>query len=248
MADTLNSVLRQLHQLANPKNARNAERFGIRGVRVLGISAPELRGLAKTIGTNHQLSLRLWQAGFLEARALAALVGDPSLVTKRQMEQWAKDFDNWAVCDVCCGELFVWTPFARESALRWTGRDEEYVKRAGFVLMAAMAIKLKSLPDSEFLTLLSKLPAGATDERNFVKKAVNWALRQIGKRNGRLHRHAISTAREIGLLDSRSARWIASDALRELRSASVRRRLRRKRGTPIRRVSDPHGQSGRQKA
>jgi 3-methyladenine DNA glycosylase AlkD len=247
MADTLKSVLLRLHQLADPEVARKAEHFGIKGVRVLGVSAPQLRRLAKSIGTNQALSLRLWHAGFLEARALAALVGDPSLVTRRQMEQWAKDFDNWAVCDVCCGELFVWTSFAREKSLRWIERKEEYVKRAGFVMMAAMAIKLKSLPDGEFLSLLKVLPAAAADERNFVKKAVSWALRQIGKRTARLNRSAISTATRIQQLDSRAARWVASDSLRELQSTSVRRRLRWRRRTPTRRVLHSPARSHRRK-
>jgi len=192
---------------------------------MLGISAPQIRSVAKSIGTNQELSLALWPTGFLEARALAALIGDPDLVSKSQMERWVRDFDNWGVCDACCGELFIYTPFAREKAFRWSSQKREFVKRAGFVMMAAMAVHLKNLGDEEFVPMLRATCREATDERNFVRKAVNWALRQIGKRNSHLNLMAIETAKQMGVMESRSARWIASDALRELRSSAVRRRL-----------------------
>lgn len=221
----LKSVLGQLHRLANPEVAKGAERFGIKGANVLGISAPQLRAVAKSIGTNQKLSLALWPAGFHEARVLAALIGEPALVSKSQMERWVRDFDNWGVCDACCSELFIYTPFAREKALRWSSQKKEFVKRAGFVMMAATAVRLKHLGDGEFFPMLRAIRREATDERNFVRKAVNWALRQIGKRNSHLNSLAMETARQIGAMESRSARWIASDALRELQSSAVRRRL-----------------------
>ncbi len=192
---------------------------------MLGIAAPQIRALAKSIGVNQKLSRALWPTGFLEARALAALIGDPALVTKSQMEDWVRDFDNWAVCDACCGELFVYTPFVAEKAFRWTSQRKEFVRRAGFVMMAAMAVHLKQLEDQAFIPMLQAMRREAVDERNFVRKAVNWALRQIGKRNSNLNTMAIETARQIGAIESRSARWIAADALRELRSPAVRRRL-----------------------
>ena len=227
MAETkLQFVLSQLHRLANPAVVKGAERFGIRGVKMLGISAPRIRALAKSIGTDQKLSLALWRTGFLEARALAAMIGDPALVSKSQMEHWVRDFDNWGVCDACCGELFVYTPFAREKAFRWSSQKREFVKRAGFVMMAVMAVHLKELGDEEFAPMLQAIRREAADDRNFVRKAVNWALRQIGKRNSRLNASAIETAREIRAMESRSARWIASDALRELNSPAVRQRLR----------------------
>ena len=221
----LQSVLSQLHRLANPAVVKGAERFGIKGVKMLGIPAPQIRTLAKSIGTNQRLSLALWPTGYLEARALAALIGDPALVTKGQMERWVNDFDNWGVCDACCGELFIYAPDAAEKAFRWTSQRKEFVKRAGFVMMAAMAVHLKHLGDEEFIPMLQAIRREATDERNFVRKAVNWALRQIGKRNSNLNTLAIETAKQVGAIDSRSARWIASDALRELQSSAVRRRL-----------------------
>lgn len=221
----LKSLLRQLHRLADPAVAKGAERFGIKSANVLGITAPKLRALAKTIGTNQELSLTLWPTGFHEARALAALIGDPALVTNRQMERWARDFDNWGVCDACCGELFIYTPYAIECAFRWSSQRREFVKRAGFVMMAAMAVHLKYLGDEEFIPMLQVVVRESTDERNFVRKAVNWALRQIGKRNSNLNTLAIKTARQVGAIESRSAHWIASDALRELRSIAVQRRL-----------------------
>ncbi|HCA80239.1 MAG TPA: DNA alkylation repair protein [Bacteroidetes bacterium] len=221
----LQSLLRQLHRLADPAVAKGAERFGIKGANVLGITAPRLRALAKTVGTNQELSLALWPTGFHEARALAALIGDPALVSKRQMERWVRDFDNWAVCDACCAELFIYTSYAGECAFRWSSQKEEFVKRAGFVMMASMAVHLKRLGDDKFIPMLRAIKRESTDERNFVRKAVNWALRQIGKRNSNLNLLAILTAGQIGAIESRSARWIASDALRELESAAVRRRL-----------------------
>jgi 3-methyladenine DNA glycosylase AlkD len=143
------------------------------------------------------------------------------------MERWAKDFNSWAVCDAACGCLFDRTPYAWDKAVEWTGRDEEYVKRAGFVLMATLAVHDKQAADERFEAFLPYLVAHAGDERNFVKKAVNWALRQIGKRNRRLHALAVRTAKDLKKMDSRNARWIASDALRELTSDAVGQRLKK---------------------
>ncbi len=184
--------------------------------------------IAREIGHDHALALELWESGVLEARCVAALIDDPKLVTEEQMERWVRDFDNWAVCDNCCGRLFDKTPFAYRKALEWSCREEEYVKRAAFSLMAVLAVHDKQASDSKFLRLLPVIKRGSTDERNFVKKAVNWALRQIGKRNLSLNKAAIKTAQEIQGIDSRSARWIAADALRELRGEAVQERLRRK--------------------
>ena len=164
----------------------------------------------------------------MDARLLATLIDDPDKVTPRQMERWAKDFDSWAVCDAACGCLFDRTAYAWRKAVQWTGRREEYVKRAGFVLMATLAVHDKKAPDERFEMFLPLTIQHATDERNFVKKAVNWALRQIGKRNTHLNKLAVQTAGDIRQIDSRAARWIASDALRELTSEKVQARLTRK--------------------
>ncbi|OHB63702.1 MAG: DNA alkylation repair protein [Planctomycetes bacterium RBG_13_60_9] len=225
--DRCDEILDKLRSLGDPNAAEGMARYGIHTANAWGVSAPKLRKLAKEIGRDHLLATRLWRSGMLEARALAALIGEPAKVTPRQMESWAKDFDSWAVCDAACGCLFDKTPYAWDKAVEWTARPEEYVKRAGFVLMAALAVHDKKAPDERFEAFLPLLVTHATDNRNFVKKAVNWALRQIGKRNRRLNRLAIQTAKEIRRLDSRSARWIAADALRELTGDKVRARLAR---------------------
>jgi 3-methyladenine DNA glycosylase AlkD len=222
-------VLRRLRSLSDPHAVEGMARYGITSAKVFGISAPPIRALAKEIGQDQKLSLKLWGSGYLEARAIASLIGDPREVTEAQMERWVRDLDSWAVCDACCGILFDKTPFAFSKALEWSKRREEFVKRAGFVLMASLAVHDKDRTDRDFVRFLREIVRGSTDERNFVKKAVNWALRQIGKRNKKLNRLAIRTAKEIHRLDSKSARWIASDALRELKSAAVQRRLESRR-------------------
>ena len=210
-------------------------RFGIHAKKVYGISLPHLKRLARQIGKDHLLAQELWSSGAHEARLLACFVENPAEVTRRQMERWAGDFDNWAVCDGCCLHLFAKVPFAHEKAARWCVRSQEFVKRAGFSMMAVLAVHDQSASDSLFLQWLRLIKSASTDERNFVKKAVNWALRQIGKRNLRLNLAAIRTAKAIQKLDSTAARWIAADALRELRSDAVHKRLQTgKIGTPRR--------------
>lgn len=204
-------------------------RFGISSRKeVLGVPTPVLQKMAREIGRDHALALELWKSGVFEARCVAALIDDPKLLTEEQMERWARDFDNWAVCDNCCGRLFDKTPWAYRQASKWSRRQEEYVKRAAFSLMAALAVHNKHAGDAKFLKFLPPIQRESSDERNFVKKAVNWALRQIGKRNAVLNKAAIKTAQEMRKIDSPSARWIAADALRELRSEPVQNRLRQK--------------------
>ena len=222
---TCEEVLGKLRSLADPDAAQKAARFGIHVPALWGVSAPNLRKLARALGKDHRLAGQLWRTGVHDARVLAALIDDPAWVTPRQMERWARDFDSWAVCDTACCYLFDKTSYAWRKAREWTDAQREYVKRAGFVLMAALAIHDKKAPDEHFVGFLPLLARHATDERNFVKKAVNWALRQIGKRNRRLNQLAVRAAREMRKIDSRSARWIAADALRELTSDGVRRRL-----------------------
>jgi 3-methyladenine DNA glycosylase AlkD len=201
-------------------------RFGINPDRALGVRIPDLRRLAKQVGTDHSLALGLWKTGIHEARILASMIDDPAAVTERQMESWVGDFDSWDLCDQCCGNLFDRTPFAFDKAVEWAGRDEEFVKRAGFALMAWAAVHDKTADDRVFIEFLPLVEREADDDRNFVKKAVNWALRQIGKRNRRLNRAAVSVARRLAKRnDSPAARWIGTDALRELTSEGVRSRL-----------------------
>lgn len=222
-------IISRLESLADPVNVAGMARYGIRPARVYGVAMPELRKMAREIGKDHTLAQRLWRSGFHEARILAALVDDPRQVTEVQMERWAAEFDSWAVCDTVCGSLFDRTPFAWKKALKWSASREEYVKRAGFALMAWLAVHDKQAGDKKFYPFLKAIRRAAEEERNLVKKAVNWALRQIGKRNVRLHALAIAAAREMHDLDSREARWIAGDALRELTGKKVLEKIQLKR-------------------
>lgn len=211
-------VLRQLHTLADPAAREGMRRFGVSTDRALGIKIPALRNLAKEIKKNHPLAGELWATGIHEARILAAYISDPLLVTQQQMEDWVKDFNSWDLCDQVCGNLFDKTPYAWTKAIEWAKREEEYVKRAGFVLMASLAVHDKRTNDKEFLKFLPLIIGECEDERNFVKKAVNWALRQIGKRSPLLKKHSMEVAENMLQSTSASARWVASDALKELKT------------------------------
>jgi 3-methyladenine DNA glycosylase AlkD len=223
----LEKYLNQLKSLADPEAAAGMARFGINPDNTLGVSIPTLRKMAKEIGKNHILAQQFWSSGIHEARILAGMVDDPGEVTGGQMELWAADFDSWDVCDQVCSNLFDKTLFAYQKAHEWSGKEEEFVKRAGFVLMAALSVHDKKVGDEKFLEFLPLIKKGALDERNFVKKAVNWALRQIGKRNLDLNKAAIKTANDIQKIDSKAAKWIASDALRELTDEKIRKRFRK---------------------
>jgi 3-methyladenine DNA glycosylase AlkD len=223
---TFNQVLKRLKSKSDPAAVRGMARFGITAAKAYGWSAPALKKFARGIGKDHDLALRLWSTGILEARALAGLIDEKEEVTERQMEDWAKDFDSWAVCDGTCLNLFRYTPFAYKKCWEWSGRQEEFVKRAAFALLACLAVSDKAANDRVFLRFLPLIKRQAVDERNYVKKALNWALRQIGKRNRKLNQAAVKGAQEIQGLNSPSARWIASDALRELESPAVQRRLK----------------------
>jgi 3-methyladenine DNA glycosylase AlkD len=225
--NTVENVLARLKAHANPKNVEGMARYGITAKRAFGLSAPVLRDLAKRVGKDHMLAGALWKHDILEARILAAFIDEPDRVTSAQMDTWVKDFDSWAVCDGVCLHLFVKTPHAYKKAARWSRDEREFVKRAGFTMMACLAVHDKKAPDHQFEKFFPAIHREAVDERNFVKKAVNWALRQIGKRNLALNRKAIMIARKIQKLESKSARWIAADALRELTGNAVQRRLRK---------------------
>ncbi|MCJ2520164.1 MAG: DNA alkylation repair protein, partial [Candidatus Thermoplasmatota archaeon] len=209
-------------------------RFGISTKNTYGVAMPQLRKIGREIGKNHLLAQQLWSSDIHEGRILACLIDDPALVTSEQLESWVRDFDSWDVCDQCCGNLFDKTRFAYEKAVEWSSRREEFVKRAGFALMASLAVHDKMAGDEQFEAFLPIIVRESQDGRNFVKKAVNWALRQIGKRNLNLNRVAVETAKGIGEMDSGAARWIAFDAHRELTSEKIRGRLRSKerRGPP----------------
>lgn len=213
---TADEIVAHLRTLSRPEDVAGQRRFGItpRGEQ-LGIRAPVLREIARRHRRDHELAAALWKTPVFEARLIATLMDDPALVTRSQMEHWIRDCDNWAITDACCCVLFDRTPFAIEKAHAWTRRRLEFVKRGGFVLMAGLSVHRKELPDGVFLAFLPDIRREAVDGRNFVKKAANWALRQIGKRNPRLRRAAVAEAKRIRRIDSPSARWIAADALRE---------------------------------
>lgn len=219
-------ILDKLKRLANRRNVAGMVRFGINPANTYGISIPVLRQIANEIGKDHNLALDLWLSEIHEARILASLVDVPSLVTAYQMDRWANDFDSWDVCDQCCNNLFSRSIFAYDKAIEWCASQKEFVKRAGFVMMAVLAVKDKKAHDGQFEQFFANIKLGAIDNRNFVKKAVNWALRQIGKRNLTLNQKAIEAARDIQKVDSPSARWIANDALRELTSPVTQVRLK----------------------
>ena len=221
----LKEIITELRSMGDPQAAAGMARYGIKAERALGISIPGLQGLAKNIGKNHKLAGELWTCGIHEARILACMIDDPQQVTAAQLERWVKEFDSWDVCDQCCNRLIRKTKFAHQKALVWAQRPEEFVKRAGFVLMAVLAVHDKGAADRQFDTFFRLIEKEAVDGRNFVKKAVNWALRQIGKRNLSLNRKAIAVAEKIEQFESKEARWVAGDALRELRSDNVQKRL-----------------------
>jgi 3-methyladenine DNA glycosylase AlkD len=221
-------ILTLLKSQANPENVAGMSRFGINPHNTLGISIPTLRQMARQVGKNHALAEELWASGVHEARLLAAFIENPRAVSEEQMERWTDDFDSWDVCDQVCSNLFDRTPFAFQKAQEWSTRSKEFTKRAGFVLMACLAVHAKKARDEEFETFFPLILQEAVDERNFVKKAVNWALRGVGKRNFNLNQKAIQTALALQKIDSKSARWIAADALRELKSEAVQIKLAEK--------------------
>lgn len=216
-------IITHLKTQANPANVEGMARFGISSTNTLGITVSYLRKLSKEIRKQeknqeslHQVAQELWSSKIHEARILATLVEIPELVTRNQADDWVGDLDSWDVCDAFCLNLIDKTSFAIEKVTKWASRDEEFVRRAAFSLLAGLAVHRKELLDKDFETFFPLIKEYSTDERNFVRKAINWALRQIGKRNPSLKEKTILLAEEIGKIDSKSARWISKDALREL--------------------------------
>jgi 3-methyladenine DNA glycosylase AlkD len=225
-----NSILNQLHTLANPANVAGMAHYGINPEHALGISIPTLRKMAKEIGKNPTLAEELWDSGIHEARLLAVLISDPKQVSEEQVDRWVCDIDSWDLCDGFCNNLLYRTPFAVQKAIVWSDRPETYIRRAAFSLMASIAVHHKQLPDEQFEVFLALVYKQSTDDRNYVKKAVNWALRQIGKRNANLNQKAMKMAQQIQQLDSKAARWIAADALGELTNEHTINNIIRKAG------------------
>ncbi|OGY23695.1 MAG: DNA alkylation repair protein [Candidatus Woykebacteria bacterium RBG_13_40_7b] len=218
---TAEEIIAKLRSQSNPKNVEGMVRFGINPENTLGIPIPVLRKTAKEIGKGHSLAQELWDSGIHEVKILASMVDDPKEVTEAQMDSWVKDFDSWDVCDQVCMNLFDKTPFAYEKTKDWAEKEEEFVRRAGFAMMACLAWHDKTASDEKFLEFFPLIKKYSTDERNYVKKSVNWALRQIGKGRPKLLSKAIEVAEEIEKIDLKSAKWIAKDALRELTARSI---------------------------
>jgi 3-methyladenine DNA glycosylase AlkD len=225
-ASRLKAALSVLHQNARPDELEGMARFGIAGENRLGLSVPAMRRIARTLGHDHALALALWDTGIPDARIVAGMVAEPTKLTSRQMDAWAKGFASWDVCDQVCASAFQASPLAWRKVNAWATRRDEFVRRAAFALLAALVVHDKQANDGRFLAALPLIEAAASDERNFVKKAVNWALRCIGKRNPALNVAAVAAAQRIRLQGSRPARWIAADALRELTGEAVQTRLR----------------------
>ena len=219
-------IMKKLKSMSNPKNVEDMARFGISPKKNFGLTVAAVRKIAKEIGRDRKLAKQLWASGIREARLLASLIEDPRKITSKQMDKWVKDFDSWDICDLCCGNLFDCSPFAYKKVVQWSKRKEEFVKRAAFSLLAWLAVHDKKAEDEKFLKFLPLIKRESSDERNYVKKAVNWALRSIGKRNLAMNKAAIKISRDIYKIDSKAARWIASDAIRELTNKKVLQRIR----------------------
>lgn len=213
---TFDEIVKELKTYANPKNILGMKRFGIQGKNMLGISVTFLRKFAKKIPKNHKLALKLWETGIHEIRMLASMVDEASEVTEKQMDKWTADFDSWDICDGVCMNLFCKTPFVDKKIYEYAKSKKEFVRRTAFTLIACLACKKKGWKDRDLIKYFELIEKYSFDERNFVKKAINWALRQIGKRNKNLNKKAIKIAEKIKKQDTKSARWIASNALSEL--------------------------------
>ena len=225
---SVKDVLNKLQSKAQPEQLKGMAKYGMAVEQRLGVSVPDMRKLAKEIGRDHKLALDLWKTGIADAKILASMIDDPKMLDEKQMEEWVKDIDSWDVGDQVCMNLFEKSPLAWKKVDDWSMRDEEFVKRTAFGLLACLAWHDKKADDDDFLDLFYVFARGAMDERNAVKKAVSWALRNIGKRNLALNKAAVNEANRISLLNSKSARWIASDVTRELESEAVQKRLKKK--------------------
>jgi len=220
-------IIKKLKSLEKPENVKGMTRYGINSNNNLGISIYTLRSIAKEIGKDHDLALKLWNSGIHDARLLACFIDKPEKVTGEQMDSWLKDFDSWDVCDQVCTSLFDLSPLAWTKVFEWVERNEEFEKRGAFSLIAGLSVHDKNASDKKFENFFPLIKKNSTDERNYVKKAVNWALRNIGKRNLSLNKKAIKTAKQIQKIDSKTARWIANDAIRELTSEKIQNKLKK---------------------
>lgn len=232
LASELEKILAELKSVGSDEGRAGMARFGINTEKAFGVSMAAARPLARKYRRRHDLAAPLWASGIHEARILAALIDDPKLATRKQMDAWAAEFDSWDLCDQACMKLFARTPYVAEMVAKWAKDEREFVRRAAFATIAGYAVSAKQAADEEFLPFLALIEAHATDPRNFVRKAVNWALRQIGKRSATLHRPALALAEKLAASDDKTARWIGKDALRELPDPKQIARLKGR--TPVR--------------
>ena len=219
------ATLETLQAMSTQRDRDNLTRFGITANKAFGVSMAKMQLLAKRLGRSHDLAAALWDTGWYEARMLTSFVDDPARVTSAQMDRWCRDFDNWGICDTVCFHLFDRTPHAWTKVAKWHNNREEFARRAAFALLASLALHDKRAPDERFVESLALIERAATDDRNFVKKGVSWALRLIGRRNRALNAEAVKVARRLSASPEPSARWIGKGALRELTSPAVTRRL-----------------------
>jgi 3-methyladenine DNA glycosylase AlkD len=222
----LNDIIKQLESNGSEANRKGMQRFGIEVDKAFGVSLPVIRNIAKAHRNNHELALQLWQTQIHEARMMATMVDDPAKVSQQQMEEWVLGFNSWDICDQCCSNLFDKTPYVLQKVREWSEREEEFVRRAGFVLMACLGVHDRKMEDGLFLSFFPLITKYSTDERNFVRKAVNWALRQIGKRNQMLYDEALKLSQTLMNSDNKTARWIGSDAYRELMGETAINRMK----------------------
>jgi len=227
---TVDEIIERLKSSSNLKSVEGMARFGIDPTRAFGVRIPVLRELSKelkkTVKDRHTLAQKLWERKIRETMIVAGMIAEPKMATAKLMDEWVKDFYDWEICDQTCMNLFEKTPFAYDKAVEWAIRNEEHVKRAGYVMMARLAVSDKKADDERFIEFFPDIKRGATDQRHIVKKGVNWAIRQIGKRNLKLNEMAVELSLEIQKIDSTSAKWIAADALRELNGDAVIERLK----------------------
>jgi 3-methyladenine DNA glycosylase AlkD len=225
LEDQVQSALTWLERHATRRDRANLARFGINASRAFGVSMSNIQVLAKRLGRSHELAAALWDTGWYEARLLTSYVDEPARVTPAQMDRWCRDFDNWGICDTVCFCLFDRTPHAWAKVAEWSGKRDEFGKRAAFALLASLAGHDKSASDAQFVESLSLIERAATDERNFVKKGVSWALRRVGRRNAALNAEAVTVARRLSVSEDAAARWVGKGALKELTSTAVTSRL-----------------------
>jgi 3-methyladenine DNA glycosylase AlkD len=232
--DEVESAIVWLKAHATDHTLDGMARYAIPSDNAFGVAVGDIRALGKQLGRNHELALALWETGVYEARMLTAFVAEPARITSAEMDRWCRDFDSWGICDALCFHLFDRTPHAWAKIEKWAGRKEEFVKRAAFALLASLALHDKRAPDAPFLESLPLIERAASDERNFVKKGVSWALRGIGRRNPALNAAAVNLARRLAASPEAAARWVGKDALRDLTSPAMVKRLAARRGVPRR--------------